>query len=132
MRPRSGDHLGRSPEAPRAKDGALTLQETVGQEDPGEIAPHRDAAAAREPKTKGDRVWSLPQSLQRSQDTSEKRWVRRLQGVRPPARLPPTGAGQNTEAPFGVAVSKGLLIPEWVPPQSPYFNEAFLSLPKIS
>lgn len=40
--------------------------------------------------------------------------------------------GPNTEAPFGVAVSKGLLIPEWVPPQSPYFNEAFLSLPKIS
>ena len=36
MRPRSGDRLGRPPDAPRAKDGALTLQEKVGQEDPGE------------------------------------------------------------------------------------------------
>ena len=36
MRPRSGDRLGRPPDAPRAEDGALTLQEKVGQEDPGE------------------------------------------------------------------------------------------------
>ena len=56
----------------------------------------------------------------------------RLQGVGPPARWPPARAGPNTEAPFGMDVPKGLLIPEWVPPQSPYFNEAFLSLPKIS
>ena len=36
MRPLSGDRLGRPPDAPRAEDGALTLQEKVGQEDPGE------------------------------------------------------------------------------------------------
>lgn len=76
-------------------------------------------------------MWSLPQRLQRSQDTSEKRWVARLQGVGPPARWPPAGAGLNTKAPFGMDVPK-VGIPEWVPPQSPYFNEAFLSLPKIS
>ena len=42
-----------------------------------------------------------PGGYRRSQDTPEKRWVKRLEDIRPSTQWPPTREGPNTKAPFG-------------------------------
>ena len=53
-------------------------------------------------------------------------------GRRASCSLASSWGGAEHQGSLRHGCSQRPLIPEWVPPQSPYFNEAFLSLPKIS